>query len=196
MFYSFFISRRNLLRNWIPMLRTALFWAIKKRVVVIPYRRFGTTYLPETSEMNYQYSLLNGSEERTSYLLRGGSLKPRILPTFTTFFKKPILKYWMWKSELGRCRSQSRCGCFGEDKNLLPLPGIEQRFLGYPPWNVVAIQNTHPTSLFFPREPDSILVSQCTLWMKSYTNQTPTQLTRPSTCSNRFLYRQSLETDT
>jgi hypothetical protein len=26
-------------------MRTALFWAITQRVVVIPYRRFGTTYL-------------------------------------------------------------------------------------------------------------------------------------------------------
>jgi len=27
-------------------MRTALFWAIVQRIVVIPYRRFGTTYLP------------------------------------------------------------------------------------------------------------------------------------------------------
>ena len=76
-------------------MRTAFFWAITQRVVVIPYRRFGTTYryylqrsriqeesplpfldflplkmgpvgCPETSVMDYHYSLRNSPEERGS----------------------------------------------------------------------------------------------------------------------------------
>ena len=77
--------------------RTALFWAVTQRVVVIPYLRFGTPYrshlqgrflgfltladgtdrLPRTSVRNYQYSLRNNPEKRSSLLLRGGSLKSR-----------------------------------------------------------------------------------------------------------------------
>jgi len=70
--------------------------------VVIPYRRFGITYLvpssrdkgpwpfsmgpinyPETSIRNYQYSLRNSQEERSSHLLRGGSLNSLILTTLS-----------------------------------------------------------------------------------------------------------------
>jgi hypothetical protein len=43
-------------------MRTALFWVITQRVVVIPYRRFGTG-CPKTSVRNYHYSLRNNSEE-------------------------------------------------------------------------------------------------------------------------------------
>ena len=69
--------------------RTALFWTNTQKVVVIPYRRFGTTYRShlyhmkmgqigcvETSVRNCHYSLRNSLEERSSELLRGGSLKP------------------------------------------------------------------------------------------------------------------------
>jgi len=58
--------------------------------VVIYYRRFGTTYPlpsstlkigpiggPEKSVINYHYSLRNNPEERSSHLLRDGSLKSR-----------------------------------------------------------------------------------------------------------------------
>jgi len=79
-------------------LRTALFWAVTQRVVVIPYRRCGTTYrsrlstvknqrfltldegtdsFPETSVRNCHYALRNSPEERSSHL-RGWSLKSRI----------------------------------------------------------------------------------------------------------------------
>jgi hypothetical protein len=44
-------------------MRTALFWVITQRVVVIPYRRFGTG-CPKPSVRNYHYSLRNNSEER------------------------------------------------------------------------------------------------------------------------------------
>jgi hypothetical protein len=78
--------------------RTALFWVITQRVVVIPYRRFGTNYrshpqgssffyswaprmgligCPDTSVRYYHYSLGNTPEERISQLLRGGSLISR-----------------------------------------------------------------------------------------------------------------------
>jgi len=75
----------------IKLERTALLWAITQRVGVIPYRSFGTTYqsnlqgskiemmepigCPETSVMNYNYSLHISPEERCSHQLRGGSLK-------------------------------------------------------------------------------------------------------------------------
>jgi len=52
-------------------MRSALFWVIAQRIVVISYRRFRTTYLshlqgsrnPETSVRNYQYTLRNIREE-------------------------------------------------------------------------------------------------------------------------------------
>jgi len=74
--------------------------ALSQRVVVIPSRRFGITYrshlqwprifdssslkmepigCPETSVMNYHYTLRNSPEVRGSHLLRGGSFKFRIL---------------------------------------------------------------------------------------------------------------------
>jgi len=37
----------------------------------------GTIGRPETSVRNYHYPLLNNPEERSSHLLRGGSLKSR-----------------------------------------------------------------------------------------------------------------------
>jgi len=109
------------------ILRTALSWVVTHRIVVIYYRRFGTTCrshtksskafrdnlsipssgcedgidglfrnaskklsllaatlriepisCPETSVINYHYSLRNNTEERSSQLLGGGSLKLRI----------------------------------------------------------------------------------------------------------------------
>jgi len=39
-------------------------------------------------------------------------------------------------SRLGRCQSQS--GCCGEQKNLLPWPGIKTRFLGGPAHSLVS----------------------------------------------------------
>jgi hypothetical protein len=68
-------------------MRTEFFWVVMQRVVVIPYRRFGTTYRPhleasgikrfftiedgtdwlcETSVNNYHYSLRNNPSERIS----------------------------------------------------------------------------------------------------------------------------------
>jgi len=78
-------------------LRTALSWVITQRRVVIYYRRFGVIYryhlqgsrikkcfvldswplkmgpigCPETSVINYHYSLRNNPQERSSQLLRG-----------------------------------------------------------------------------------------------------------------------------
>jgi hypothetical protein len=59
---------------------------IMQRVVVIPYRRYRTTYLsnlkiqrgyPETLEKN-DYSLRNNPEERSSHLLSAENLKTRM----------------------------------------------------------------------------------------------------------------------
>jgi hypothetical protein len=58
-------------------LKIVFFWVITQRVVVISYRRFGTSYGSETSIRNYNYSLRNKPEECISRLLRGGSLISR-----------------------------------------------------------------------------------------------------------------------
>ena len=55
----------------VPLL-TLFFWVIIQRVVVIPYRRFGTTYLS-----HLQFSRI--PEQTSSHLLRGGSLESRII---------------------------------------------------------------------------------------------------------------------
>jgi len=51
-------------------MKTAFFWGTVQRVVLIPYRRFGTTYRShirsETSVRNYHYSLRNTPEEGRS----------------------------------------------------------------------------------------------------------------------------------
>ena len=74
-------------------LRTVLLWSITVRVVVVSYRRCGTTSwshvqgalnmgpicCPETSVRNYNYTPRNSPEELISHLLRCGSLKSRIL---------------------------------------------------------------------------------------------------------------------
>ena len=46
-------------------LRTALFWAITQRVVVIPYRRFGTTYRSCLSRVKNQIFLALDEGTRT-----------------------------------------------------------------------------------------------------------------------------------
>jgi hypothetical protein len=72
---------------------TTLFWAITQRVVALPYRRFGITSVPssrvkknsrpwrmrpigctETSVRKCHYSLPNNPEQRSSHILRGGSI--------------------------------------------------------------------------------------------------------------------------
>ena len=76
-------------------MRTATFSIITQRVAVISYRRFETTYRShlqssriqkmkmgptgclETSVRNCHYCVRNNPEERSSQLLRGGSLKLR-----------------------------------------------------------------------------------------------------------------------
>ena len=55
--------------------KNCAFWTITQLTVVIPYRRFGTTYrsqlqpkgCPETSVRNYHYSLRNSPKEHGSY---------------------------------------------------------------------------------------------------------------------------------
>ena len=74
--------------NKLDDLGAALLCATTHRIVVIPYRRFRTTYrsrlqgqglirCPETSVRNYHYTLWlhNSWKERRSQLVRGGSLK-------------------------------------------------------------------------------------------------------------------------
>jgi len=86
--------------------RSALFWDITQLTVAIPYRHFGTTYRAhlqrsrnrswifrslkmssivclETSVRNYHYPLRNDTEERSSRLLRGGSLKSRMVLSYS-----------------------------------------------------------------------------------------------------------------
>jgi hypothetical protein len=61
-------------------LRTALFWVITQRVMVISFwdswsLGMGPIGCPETSVRNYHYWLCNNPEDRSSRLLRSGSLK-------------------------------------------------------------------------------------------------------------------------
>ena len=91
-YISYLIFTEN--KKFHSNLRTALFQVITQRVVVISYRRFGTTSLvpsfflfldsltlkiesiecPKTSLVNYHYSLHKNPEECSSHLLRVGSL--------------------------------------------------------------------------------------------------------------------------
>ena len=86
------------------MLRTALFWVTAQPVVVISYRRFGTTCRshlsglktgpigsPEASVPNHHYSLHNNPEQRSAHLLRGGSLKSRANRCCCTFCKCALM---------------------------------------------------------------------------------------------------------
>jgi len=56
--------------------KTAVFWVITQRLAIIRYRRFGTTSRPHCT-------LLSNSEERSSHLLHGESLKSNICLVLT-----------------------------------------------------------------------------------------------------------------
>jgi hypothetical protein len=81
----------NFNKRW---LRSQLFCVTTQTVAAISYRRFGTTYrprceglgqslkmgpiaCPETSVINYHFSMPNNTEEPISHALRSGSLKSR-----------------------------------------------------------------------------------------------------------------------
>jgi len=107
----------------VKKMRTALFWAVTQRVVVIPFRRFGTTYrsrlrvslavflgswplkmgpsCPETSVRNYHYSLCNNPEECSSLeqlnLLKTGNR--RDLREFS-FFVVQTGRLWLTDFEI------------------------------------------------------------------------------------------------
>ena len=89
---------RNLRNQTRQFFRSAFFWDITQRIMIIPYWRFGRkTYrsyiqgsltpswplkmepvgCPETSARTYHRALRNNPEQRNSHLLRGGSLKSR-----------------------------------------------------------------------------------------------------------------------
>ena len=104
------ISRRNVLS-----VRSAFFWVITQRVVLISYRRFGTAYrshsrgsriqklfwmrpsgYPETSVRNYHYLLRKNPEERSSQLLDGGTLKSCVVSVLNIGDngESPCSEYW------------------------------------------------------------------------------------------------------
>jgi len=61
--------------------------------------KMGPTGCPETSVRNYHYSLCNSTEERSSHLLRGKSLKSSLLPLRTASLCKthiPHLVAHIW----------------------------------------------------------------------------------------------------
>jgi hypothetical protein len=60
--------------NFLPMFRDKLLVPSSD----VSTLRMGPIGCPETSVRNYHYSLRNNPEERSSQLLRGGSLKSRI----------------------------------------------------------------------------------------------------------------------
>jgi len=55
---------------------------------------------PETSARNYHYSLLNNAEQGSLHLLRGGSLKSRIVMTIN---QQPCLPIHLAQLLLGLC---------------------------------------------------------------------------------------------
>ena len=104
--------------------RTAFFWVITQRVVLTPYRRFGTTNRPhlqdtghigysETSVMNYHYWMRSNREERSSHLRHGR--KPEIthnagqvlseLPDGDTLGPQVEALAWGWHPRLVKTRS-------------------------------------------------------------------------------------------
>jgi len=56
--------------NFLPTFRDIRSWNVGKKLPPL-------AVYPETSVRNYHHSLRNKSEERSSLLLRGGSLRPR-----------------------------------------------------------------------------------------------------------------------
>ena len=90
-------------------LSTALVWSITQRVLVIPCRRFGTSYrsiiqdswplktgpicCPETSVRNHHHSLRNSPEERSSNLLRGGKQKSHKIGYICRYDKHILVQY-------------------------------------------------------------------------------------------------------
>jgi len=73
------IPTKSLLRI-INSLINAFFWVVMQRVVVISYRLCRTTHRSDLQCLSrkYRYSLCNDPEERSSHLIRDGSLEPRI----------------------------------------------------------------------------------------------------------------------
>jgi hypothetical protein len=89
-------------------MKTALFWFVTQRVVIISYRHFDigpifrglvSIYRPETLVRNYHYSLYNNPEERSPHVFRGRSLKSRkLLDDFKT-----TREYWKLKEDALDC---------------------------------------------------------------------------------------------
>jgi hypothetical protein len=80
------ISNRNQRRYHV---KTALFFVITQRVVVISSVKMttedGNDMLSRNVLKNYNYLLRNSQEERSSHLLRGGSLESRIRKVMLKF---------------------------------------------------------------------------------------------------------------
>ena len=97
---------------WKEKNRAAFFWVITQRVVLIPYGLFGTNKIwtledgndrfLETSVRNYHYSLTNSPEERSSYLLPGGSLKSRVERKVYKLLSRLGCKYYKHPSKFQR----------------------------------------------------------------------------------------------
>jgi hypothetical protein len=112
------------------VVRSELFWDVTQRRVVIPHRRFGTTYrshlqgpinprrklsswtlkmgsiaFPETSVTNYHSTLHNIPEERRSHPFRGGNLKS-LLVVVTSPWQVSHLRR-SWQTTLSSLRSKT-----------------------------------------------------------------------------------------
>jgi len=98
---------------------------------------------PETSVMKYHYSLRNNPEERSSHLLRGGSLKSRkvrhvtAMPAYssdetvqihdlTTPFHSKIDKSVLQTSTFGKITSFRRGKFIVGRKNQFPVTGTKE----------------------------------------------------------------------
>jgi hypothetical protein len=145
-------------------LRSALLWTVTQRVVVIPYRRFGTTYRPtifhlDPSRWDWKVVLKRRwaitttrrvIAQMSAVLIYFGAEAWNNAPNFS--FGKPFRKKVLKKrrrtggSELVLNKSSryglyvsKRSGRFGEDIYLAPLPAIELRLYGQPSHNTYCV---------------------------------------------------------
>jgi len=115
-------------------LRSVLFRVITEHMVIIPYRRFGTTYLSDrdgtdrlsrTSARTYHYTLRNSSQEHRSLLLRIGSLKSHYKLSFKAGLQAEIRTPSPSNTKQGSCLFERRsinCPSELKETNWIPNP--------------------------------------------------------------------------
>jgi len=126
--------------------------------VVISYRRFGTTCqsyfrgqeywsfkmgpigCPKTSETNCHYSLRNNTEERSSHLLRGGSLKSRQTSLIVSTLSNDTVKC-LECSDQGPDRLQLSPQCFKNEPDNCTFTPLKLLLYTFLPWLGTSLKN-------------------------------------------------------